>query len=837
MKNIFPVPQHIVDTGKKVQLTKTLVIHTNECVKDTTKSYLVDALTVMGVEVVMDKSQAEEVATLTFVEATATQREEPIKKEGYTLEIKGNKSAQITITAADGDGMHYGVITLLQMLEAEKHALPIGTVCDYPTILYRGYIEGFYGYPWSHEDRKDLMAFGGKYKLNTYIYAPKDDPYHRKNWREYYPEDKAAQIRELAEEGHKNNLNFVWTIHPGDSIDLDSEEDFQSAILKLEHLYGLGVRQFGVLFDDIGGEPNGLQQAQFINRIDQAFIKAKGDVRPLITVGTRYCEAWGPSMEDYFKPFVDTLHEDIEIMWTGAATMSNIAKEQMDAPKRTIRSEKNLSVWWNYPVNDYCDQKLLMGKIENLGTDIDNINGFFSNPMNQAQASKQALFCIADHNWHAKAYDAEASFEASFKALAPEVAREVQIIAENCSYLREDGGKSGSFYFDESWTMKGVLSELQEAIKKGDIRDQQDVRQRFEEIDKAIETVKVKCKNKKLVQELAPFMEALGYIAKAGQKVIDSIDALDKNNTVLVEELGEAIDKYLEATTLCTVNRLKEEEPRDFVVDAGTLVLKPFVKEAKQHLAVAAGIQTAPRKLDYKMNNIALASRGVTATASSFGAAHQAPEYAISGQIGGGKWCTSEKQPFLTIDLQEPRHIKQYRIINCGHEEAGETKLWNTKSAHILASMDGENFTLIDSFEDNTEDVVNRMLYTPTTARYIRLQIIESAQISINGGHATRINAFELFDEAYPEESNQILSAQIQREGDNLIIHNVQKGDVIALYTTIDGETPYLKTAEIKENQEEVTIREIDFTQFKERVFVERVSKNYLPSIRTSKSL
>ena len=60
---------------------------------------------------------------------------------------------------------------------------------------HRGTIEGFYGSPWTAEERLDQLAFYGRYKLNTYVYAPKDDPYHRDRWREPYPPDALAQLR------------------------------------------------------------------------------------------------------------------------------------------------------------------------------------------------------------------------------------------------------------------------------------------------------------------------------------------------------------------------------------------------------------------------------------------------------------------------------------------------------------------------------------------------------------------------------------------------------------------------------------------------------------------
>ena len=37
-------------------------------------------------------------------------------------------------------------------------------------------------------DRMKLMEWGGYYKLNSYFYAPKDDPKHNSKWRELYTE-------------------------------------------------------------------------------------------------------------------------------------------------------------------------------------------------------------------------------------------------------------------------------------------------------------------------------------------------------------------------------------------------------------------------------------------------------------------------------------------------------------------------------------------------------------------------------------------------------------------------------------------------------------------------
>jgi hyaluronoglucosaminidase len=48
--------------------------------------------------------------------------------------------------------------------------------------VIRGVIEGFYGTPWTHEERLDLIRFCAAEGLDTWVHAPKDDPYHRPRW-------------------------------------------------------------------------------------------------------------------------------------------------------------------------------------------------------------------------------------------------------------------------------------------------------------------------------------------------------------------------------------------------------------------------------------------------------------------------------------------------------------------------------------------------------------------------------------------------------------------------------------------------------------------------------
>lgn len=59
------------------------------------------------------------------------------------------------------------VQTVSQLLKEGN--LPQVNITDYPDVRYRGVVEGFYGKPWSYEDRVSQLKFYGTNKLNTYI--------------------------------------------------------------------------------------------------------------------------------------------------------------------------------------------------------------------------------------------------------------------------------------------------------------------------------------------------------------------------------------------------------------------------------------------------------------------------------------------------------------------------------------------------------------------------------------------------------------------------------------------------------------------------------------------
>ena len=74
----------------------------------------------------------------------------------------------------------------------------------------RGVVEGFFGPVWSMAHRRRLFEFGAARGMNTYLYAPKDDPFHRERWMEPYPEKEWQALLTLFAK-HKSATSSLFT--------------------------------------------------------------------------------------------------------------------------------------------------------------------------------------------------------------------------------------------------------------------------------------------------------------------------------------------------------------------------------------------------------------------------------------------------------------------------------------------------------------------------------------------------------------------------------------------------------------------------------------------------
>lgn len=354
----------------------------------------------------------------------------PDHAEGSALRVGGSA---IAIGGTDAAGQYYGVQTFRQLFIDRTRVAGV-RVSDYPSMPLRGVIEGFFGSPWTPAERLDQMSFSGDVKANTYVYAPKDDPYHRDRWREPYPADKLAELGELVDAATAHHVRFTYAVSPGTSICYSSADDRAALTAKLGSMYDLGVRAFSIPLDDISytrwncaadqtayGAPGraaaGRAQVDLLNDVQHDFVNAHTGTYPLQMVPTEYGDLTDTAYKQVLRT---TLDPAILVMWTGTDVVPpSITADQAEAAS-TLFGRK-VFIWDNYPVNDYAQTagRLLLAPYDHREPGLsDHVAGIVANPMNQAAASKVALFTIADFTWHDRAYDVPRSWRAAAEYLA-----------------------------------------------------------------------------------------------------------------------------------------------------------------------------------------------------------------------------------------------------------------------------------------------------------------------------------------------------------------------------------------------------------------------------------
>jgi hypothetical protein len=278
-----------------------------------------------------------------------------------------------------------------------------------------GVIEGFYGRPWSEEERLDMIRFARREGFALWVHAPKDDPYHRRLWREPYPEPELAALGRLAEEAARNGIELAYAVAPGLDMDTAAERDFEALVAKCDQVRAAGVSSFQLLWDDIESR-DGEAQAELSNR----FARAVDQAGPLVVCPVGYA---GTESTPYRRAFAPPLDPAIVVYWTGPEVVSfAIAREELDAAVARFAGHE-LMLWDNYPVNDFAPETLFLGPLRGRDPRLatGRMHGIVANAMVQAVPSKLALATVADWARQPDAYDPLRSFERALAEYGGEV--------------------------------------------------------------------------------------------------------------------------------------------------------------------------------------------------------------------------------------------------------------------------------------------------------------------------------------------------------------------------------------------------------------------------------
>lgn len=289
----------------------------------------------------------------------------------------------------------------------------------------RGVIEGFYGRPWTHGQRLDLIDFIAERGMNTFVYAPKDDRLVRHDWRLPYSGSDLERFRELVDRCSERGVDFVFCLLPGLSVRYSSEEDGAALVAKFESVASLGVRSFGLLLDDI---PTDLQHPEdrsaFRELVDAqvALIRRVwerlGPERRLIVCPTVY---WGRGDEPYVERLGRGIDPSIDLFWTGRAICSPTL-DIADAAAFARSTLRPPTYWDNYPVNDVAmGHELHIGPYRGRDRHLYRFaTGVIANGMERFEASKIPFATIADYLAAPEAYDPESSWQRALRDVVGE---------------------------------------------------------------------------------------------------------------------------------------------------------------------------------------------------------------------------------------------------------------------------------------------------------------------------------------------------------------------------------------------------------------------------------
>ena len=253
-----------------------------------------------------------------------------------------------------------------------------------------GVIEGFFGLPWSWQQRHELIEYfqqqGKGYSF--YIYGPKDDHYLREQWQQDCPAQQWQQLCELRQAYRLAGVEFGLSLAPIELHKLDTPATHPALKQKIARLNELELDILTIQFDDNHGAMPKLAQQQL--DIVHA-MAAISNAKKIIFCPTYYSDdpeliyAAGKMPEHYLEDIGQNLDPAIEVFWTGPIVCSkDYPIEHLQ--RVTAQLQRKPFIWDNYPVNDgpFMYSQLHLGAVKNRPAQLqDYTAGWAVNPMNQ----------------------------------------------------------------------------------------------------------------------------------------------------------------------------------------------------------------------------------------------------------------------------------------------------------------------------------------------------------------------------------------------------------------------------------------------------------------------
>ncbi len=261
-----------------------------------------------------------------------------------------------------------------------------------------GIVEGFYGRPYTLKQRLELIDLLHDLGMNTYVYGPKSDAFHRRRWREPYPARKLREFELLLKRCRERQVVFVYALSPVYRPDADA------VIRKIKTMVRLGIRHYSLFFDDIKVDltrETAMTQVSIVHAL-HAFLKGLHRNATLSFCPTQYR---GFRKTEYIKYVAENLSQKIDIFWTGKKVVARSITD-LDIDRITRLLARPVLIWDNLFANDYLHGKILRFPFRRRSPRIlRRTKGILINPMNDWQASKPLIHTAAAFFSNPTAYE------------------------------------------------------------------------------------------------------------------------------------------------------------------------------------------------------------------------------------------------------------------------------------------------------------------------------------------------------------------------------------------------------------------------------------------------
>jgi protein O-GlcNAcase/histone acetyltransferase len=332
-----------------------------------------------------------------------------------------------------------------------------------------GVIEGFYGAPWTRAERLALCDSMVAWKLNTYLYAPKDDLKHRVEWREIYSAAEADSLAELIQACRARGLRFIYALSPGLDIRFSQEAELACLRARFEQMLALGCEHFALLFDDIPDRMHAEDRERWGSfasaqcHVTNAMFQWTRQRQPngrFLFCPTVYCGRMAERQLGgavYLETVGRELAADIEVFWTGPEIISReITVGHIQELQRVLRRKP--LIWDNLHANDYDGRRFYCGPYAGRPPELrGEVTGLLHNPNNEFPLNYVPLrtlgeFVHCDGTWDARrAYlSAMAGWLPSFKTAGPAIALEDLVLLGDCYYLPYEEGPEAEVFYESA---------------------------------------------------------------------------------------------------------------------------------------------------------------------------------------------------------------------------------------------------------------------------------------------------------------------------------------------------------------------------------------------------